>query len=804
MYYILKLVCSQCKSIKKVYIHIFQLPLIFKMSSELRHPEVAKRRKRDDARCIICNKFLRKITGNPKLIDNEEYAQKVSVVFEKNVLLRDQICYFCRTQLRKHDADEKKKQNKGQMHEVEQDNVPTIHVAPESNVAAPEPIVDVGPDSNVDVATKVIDQKNFDYSSSQDICSLPLSQQTSSGLKGYESSAVESSQSSTGDPSFVVAPRKETMEVEVVEMPFHRVVSTHAYCFICASVTGIETVPFEARIQVFVDKRIYIPGGNRCCSIHLIKDRFFEDELDDIRIFSNSSVIPVTEIHKFLEKLSTDVDSELHNKIGEYTISEERIQAFTGYTWENIICLKEMMDVHMRKSSGRNITQALVTFLFKLRSGNSDKLISAILGIDDEKNVAAFIKSVLNCFEQHILPSNFGYKAYCRQFLIDHHTAPAAKKIHDLPPNHLAIICDGTYLRHEKSANYAYQRKSYSGQKKTALCKPFTVCCTDGFVIDVSGPFLATKNDAEIFLNILSDPHGLRATLRENDLLVLDRGFRDAVPKLEAMGFRVLMPALKGKRNQLTAKESNESRLVTKVRWVVEAVHGIIGQKFKLLHHQLHNTLLPNAATYCKIACFLVNKFGKRLNSDDGNLDEIINRIESQKSDLNTLADEVEKENWNRKTAPFQVLSTTELLDFPRMDLKDLKVFFTGTYQLSQAVSYLVEMLEDDNTVFISYLKLNPDIIRFEVRSRHISRKTYKCYIHYKPDGTGVDSILHYCCTCANGNRTIGCCSHVAAMVYYLSHARFLSRILRPANTLTKLFNFENVIPVVDEDSDED
>lgn len=133
------------------------------------------------------------------------------------------------------------------------------------------------------------------------------------------------------------------------------------------------------------------------------------------------------------------------------------------------------------------------------------------------------------------------------------------------------------------------------------------------------------------------------------------------------------MPALKGKRNQLTAKESNESRLVTKLRWVIEAVHGIIGQKYKLLHHQLHNSLLPDAGLYCRIACFLQNRFGKRLNSDKGLLDEIISQMNATKNDVNTLAVEVENNNLNRKVTPFQ-LSSEELLNFPEMSLDELKV----------------------------------------------------------------------------------------------------------------------------------
>lgn len=75
----------------------------------------------------------------------------------------------------------------------------------------------------------------------------------------------------------------------------------------------------------------------------------------------------------------------------------------------------------------------------------------------------------------------------------------------------------------------------------------------------------------------------------------------------------MLMPALKGKRNQLPTTEAKESRFVTKLRWVVEAVHGIIATKFRLLHNQFDNKMLTSAMLYCKVANFLVNEFGKRL-----------------------------------------------------------------------------------------------------------------------------------------------------------------------------------------------
>lgn len=53
-----------------------------------------------------------------------------------------------------------------------------------------------------------------------------------------------------------------------------------------------------------------------------------------------------------------------------------------------------------------------------------------------------------------------------------------------------------------------------------------------------------------------------------------------------------LMPALKSKQKQLTAKKSNYSRFVTKLRWVVEAIHSIIGQRFHTVAYLTSGHLL--------------------------------------------------------------------------------------------------------------------------------------------------------------------------------------------------------------------
>ena len=101
-------------------------------------------------------------------------------------------------------------------------------------------------------------------------------------------------------------------------------------------------------------------------------------------------------------------------------------------------------------------------------------------------------------------------------------------------------------------------------------------------------------------------------------------------------------------------------------------------------------------------------------------------------------------------------------------------------------------------------MKDNDNVLLLEVQSRHKRQTVYKCLIHYIPGQDDVDGIHRYSCNCANGNRTVGSCCHIAAVVFYLSHARYLEVIMRPASFLNNLFVNQDVVPVINDDSDEE
>lgn len=99
--------------------------------------------------------------------------------------------------------------------------------------------------------------------------------------------------------------------------------------------------------------------------------------------------------------------------------------------------------------------------------------------------------------------------------------------------------------------------------EKSSSLRTYIVC----YIVEILGPYLANQNDHEILKSVIEDPSDLRKFLKEGDVFVLVRDFQDIKKKLEEDNFNVPMPALKGKRKQLSTKESNESRFVTKSRW---------------------------------------------------------------------------------------------------------------------------------------------------------------------------------------------------------------------------------------------
>ncbi len=103
---------------------------------------------------------------------------------------------------------------------------------------------------------------------------------------------------------------------------------------------------------------------------------------------------------------------------------------------------------------------------------------------------------------------------------------------------------------------------------------------------------------------------------------------------MESLGLNVVLPPFLNGRQQFTTSEANQSRYVTKVRWVVEAANARIKQ-FKFLANTIQNSSIPYLEQYLSIACAMINKYRppiKTSTPEDIRLGEQINSLRKQKN----------------------------------------------------------------------------------------------------------------------------------------------------------------------------
>ena len=76
----------------------------------------------------------------------------------------------------------------------------------------------------------------------------------------------------------------------------------------------------------------------------------------------------------------------------------------------------------MQNRQTRTVAQALMVFLFQLRTGNSNRLLAFILHIEHEQLIYEYSIAVMKSFEGDVLPHPFGLAAFTRDDFIKNHT----------------------------------------------------------------------------------------------------------------------------------------------------------------------------------------------------------------------------------------------------------------------------------------------------------------------------------------------------------------------------------------------
>ncbi|KAJ8736536.1 hypothetical protein PYW08_007192 [Mythimna loreyi] len=481
-------------------------------------------------------------------------------------------------------------------------------------------------------------------------------------------------------------------------------------------------------------------------------------------------------------------------------ITEDNLHFWTGLNHTQFNHLISQIPSLRQLSSSPQLD--LGVYLSKIRTGEPSVRLGTTFDLS-RQSVDRKIHFVRNCMLNDFVPLHLGF---------DHISRSEAINRNRLIPQHIfgntnapkvIAVLDGTYLFVEKSSNFLFQRLSYSLHKYKNLIKPFMIVCTDGYILDVTGPYNAKTTDAEIMHQILHN-HGepiednsFHYFFEHDDIFILDRGFRDAIPEIELHGYNAHMPPTKSRNEtQLSTEDANQSRLVTMCRWVVEAINGRFKRDYKIFRHRIFNRALPHIFEDFKIAAALINCYQEPY-EDSPYTNDFVQIINENIHKPNRLADYVLEHNINRQRVSFERLDADDpqLSDFSRLSLEDLIRFSVGTYHVKMARSYCSEHLRGTNVFIIERYRhsqqifedSNDVLIRCMVNSRHRARTKYYTYVLYNTVLQGRQAIKEHYCSCLHGRRTLGSCTHVISILYFLGCARHEEVFRHPASFLDSI-----------------
>lgn len=587
----------------------------------------------------------------------------------------------------------------------------------------------------------------------------------------------------------IAGDEKEKNKGNIVLKNIHRVVRNWRKCLACDEKNNLQRPSKKMRLYFCKMKRMYIEKNDRVCQFHA-QPQNWNIRCKKTSVFTNKIVNEMVDF--LLNSQSNEAIIEPPMNIG-ITVTELKQILFELGIPEN-------------PNKGQNIIVAAVNlYIERLHTGQTYKQM-ALRHKMSRISIGQMVKRGRNILLEHFVPSHLGYKNCTREWLLNHTTDFARMLYCNNDPNKCVVICDGTYIYTYSSTNYAHQRNTFSGQKKRHLFKIMKFVTVDGLIIDTFGPFRATQNDAQI-INTIFEKSAFKCFLNAGDVVLVDRGFRDCIESFKKMKLDVRIPGFirKGTHGQLTSKQCNESRLITKMRFVIELANGRMKMKWGLFNKIIPSILSTHLMSDYRIGAAILNSFGKLIVTDKNDYYDVAKQMLRNVDTKNELTQIINGNKFQKSRKHFESISSKQLF-FPKFNEKQLKQFSLGNYSIKQAVSYTADILKKKKVFPIYQLPSvhvksifgeicenkhfeKPMLIFTKMDSRFRSSTVHDVYMLYNAIKTNREFL--YYCTCQHGRRTVGCCCHVMTIVYYFGYARHLNIHFNPASHLDNFFDID-------------
>jgi hypothetical protein len=539
-------------------------------------------------------------------------------------------------------------------------------------------------------------------------------------------------------------------------------------------------------VQMFAEHSLWVPTAALICAQHLHADGLkstmrvhpsaFEfkpvtlADIQDLARRNNDPHVRKDAAHTFVS-------------FDDASLTEDDYWSLTGVKKADFDELVQTLG--LRTGSIWTQRNSLGVFLMKLRVGLSHRELGTLFR-QSVKSVHQRIKATRRLFLQAngFVESNLGVSHTSRDELIRNHTTELARQLYG--DDKLILVEDCTYVYIQKSQDYTFARRTFSTHKYRHLVKPMVCCTTDGYYVDVFGPYLAdgSNSDAKIFIqqHLQDDVDALRNILQEGDTWIVDRGFREC--QEHAPDLDVWMPSFGDEDSKiLNTQDANDSRMVTKLRWVVESGNARL-KTFKFFARVVSNTQIRHVGSYCRIVAAICNKYRPPLSTDKPHHAEMATAMLNRLYTQNDFAEECKETALiRRSTEVWEDLNDSHVPHFPLLSEDDIIQHITfGAYQIHNARSYINEHFDRHGDLQLQRARPSTEtaadvgadkVIHVRLQSRHKSNKDYRIFIKLDPrQSLPWKKIAGWYCSCPCGSRTLGCCSHVTAVIWWLGHGR--------------------------------
>ena len=164
------------------------------------------------------------------------------------------------------------------------------------------------------------------------------------------------------------------------------------------------------------------------------------------------------------------------------------------------------------------------------------------------------------------------------------------------------------------------------------------------------------------------------------------------------------MPSFLVGSAQHSTADANSSRVVTKIRWIIEAVNSRI-KKWKYFANVLSNMNWPHIESDFLIICAIINKFRPQIAStDDFDKIGIYNKMVRKSLDSNPFRERCTNE-FKKRILRRNLQLDPAVLNFPELSEEYIQRLTFGVYRLKQARSYTGEHLDEKGNYIFEMFK---------------------------------------------------------------------------------------------------